>query len=149
VAFYSFNYSSSITFELIESIVLDYNWAEGVTQMAFVNGQAYLIRPLGYDMYAVELSNKQNIRRLACQGKGPGEFERHITSIFPLRDGIAVTNGGWIHFFDQNGKFQNRVFLKTTSIRLIRSFNGGQYLVGTMSGFDGENLNAISNVGIM
>jgi len=149
IAFSGFNNLGSNTFERIDSIVLDFDWAEGVNSMAIMNGHVYLTRPLSYEIYVVDLGRKQNVQRLGGQGNGPGEFDAFIGNVFKLNDGIAVTSAKWIQFFDHNGKFQNRVFLKTTSITSIRSFQGGQYLVGTRSSINGENLNDIANVGIM
>src|SRR5690606_21836420 len=114
-----------------------------------VNGQAYIPILFGYDIYAVDLSNKQNFRRLGGQGKGPGEFEHRIIHTSNLNNGFAVTYGNWIHFFDENGSFQSRIVLKSVSITSIGSLQGEQLLVGTKPISGSISLSTHSNVGVM
>jgi len=139
----------SITVERIDQISLDYDWSDGVNNMAILDGRAYLTRPLSYEVYVVHLARKQEVRRLGGQGKGPGEFDMFVGGVYKVRNGIAATSANWIHFFDRNGRFQNKVFLKNASTTTLSSLPGDQYVVGTHTFLGDNKLETISNVGTL
>ncbi len=143
------NSPGTATLELVERIVLDYNWSDGVNNMAITNGRAYLTRPLSYEIYVVDLARKQELRRLGGQGKGPGEFDMFIGGVFKVRNGLAATSANWIHFFDLNGRFLNKVFLKNASTTTISSLHGDRYVLGTHTFLGNNKLETISNVGVL
>jgi hypothetical protein len=52
------NSYQSITVERIDQVMLDYDWSDGVNNMAILDGRAYLARPLSYEVYVVDLARK-------------------------------------------------------------------------------------------
>ncbi len=141
--------SGGIALEPVEKIPVHFDWAENMQRMAYSNGKAYFASPIDHEVYVFDLKSRALTMKLGGYGNGPGEFPSHVNEITALPDRLAIKTYRWIHFFDLEGRFINRIYVRGPITYHIASFMPGKYLVGSRFLHDAANLSDISFIGVL
>jgi hypothetical protein len=141
--------SKGTTLELVEKIPVHFEWAHNMRNMVYVENKAYFYSIVKYDINVFDLISRKSESTIGGRGNGPGEFDSGVNQMSVSNDRLIVQTGRWLHFFDHNGRFMNRIHVKESAIYRMAPYLKGSYLVGSRFLTGEEKLSDISYIGVL
>lgn len=82
-----------------------------------------------FKLYLIDINERGIVKHSGGKGQGPGEFGNYITNINVIGSNIVITTfDNWVHFFDLELKFIERIFIKDEIYQDLYKLNSNKYI---------------------